>query len=174
MLCEGCDKKEATFHLTEIKDDIKFEFHLCENCARELRLNCRKENSQLFINNMLNLLDMAVNNASEGNSCAVCGLTEYEYMENGKLGCPGCYTYLKSFKKITEESCAHHMNESKKPVNYINIRSKIISPGDASCNSAEMDEDINKLKVELENAVEEERYEDAARLRDIIREVRVE
>lgn len=174
MLCEGCDKKEATFHLTEIKDDIKSEYHLCEKCARELHVNCEKENSLFPVTDMLNLLDMDRDGSAEGNSCAVCGLTESEYAEKGKLGCPSCYSYLKSFKKITEQSGSSVMNNAKKPGNYINIKSKIISLADPCGAGTEKDEDINKLKVELENAVEEERYEDAARLRDIIREVRVE
>lgn len=172
MLCERCDKKEATFHLTEIRDEIKSEFHLCEICARQFRENSEKDNSLFPVRDMLNLLDIDEDN--NGHLCAVCGLTESEYAEKGRLGCPSCYSYLRSFKKINGKYYGDMKYNGKKPLNYLKITPVRNTLPDTGALSTVKDEDISKLKVELENAVEEERYEDAARLRDIIREVGVE
>jgi len=35
MLCDVCNKNQATVHLTEIIDDQMNELHLCEDCARQ-------------------------------------------------------------------------------------------------------------------------------------------
>ena len=35
MLCEECQKREATVHYTKVVNNQKTEYHLCEQCARE-------------------------------------------------------------------------------------------------------------------------------------------
>ena len=33
MLCEKCEKNQATFHYTEVVNGVKNEHHLCSECA---------------------------------------------------------------------------------------------------------------------------------------------
>ena len=38
MLCQKCQRAEATLHLTSVKDCKSFESHYCEPCSRTLDL----------------------------------------------------------------------------------------------------------------------------------------
>ena len=96
MLCERCQKKEATIHLTEIIKDVKSEVHLCENCAREIGLNSKLSNFSLSVPEMLSFLEInEVDDANDAVTCENCGLTYTEYRKKGKLSCPECYLYMK-------------------------------------------------------------------------------
>ena len=43
MLCDICQKKQATVHLTEIVDEVMAELHLCEECAREKSIKMEQQ-----------------------------------------------------------------------------------------------------------------------------------
>ena len=36
MLCDKCKKNEATINFTQVTNDKKIEYHLCEDCAEKL------------------------------------------------------------------------------------------------------------------------------------------
>ena len=53
MICELCQKNEATIHLTEITDGVRSEMHLCELCAAEQGITVK---NQMPINELLSNL----------------------------------------------------------------------------------------------------------------------
>jgi protein arginine kinase activator len=170
MLCEKCKKRDATVHLTEVIKNVKSEIHLCEYCAKEFGLNSKLSNFSLSVPDMLTFLDIEeVGDLEDTNVCATCGLTYMGYKKSGKLGCPDCYQYLKSaLDSVIYSYHGESKHIGKVPLNYVDVESprSILLEGttDARGSSA----DITELKRRLESAVKEERYEDAARLRDIM------
>ena len=65
MLCEQCNERSATVHLTRYINGKKTEFHLCQECARQ------RGDMNIFspftINDLLSgLLDMAAPSAPIG------------------------------------------------------------------------------------------------------------
>jgi protein arginine kinase activator len=168
MFCERCKNIEATIHLTEIIKDMKSEVHLCENCAREIGLNSKLSNFSLSIPEMLSFLDIHdVDEYVEGSVCRTCGLSFVDYKREGKLGCPDCYQYLgDSLKSVIAGYHGSEKHTGKHPSNPAGASPEAFNRAARVYARKSLDE----LKVMLNRAVFEERYEEAAMLRDKIRE----
>jgi len=169
MYCERCKKNEATIHLSEIMKDIKSEVHLCEHCAREVGLNTKISNFTLTLPEMLTFMNVdEVNDFPGEKRCGTCGCDFIEYKTNGRLGCPDCYTYLAEQLEpalVTFHGDARHCGKfpSYNCADQNDIRivqEKIKIP-----------DELSRLQVELNEAVKDERYEDAAVIRDRIKEL---
>jgi protein arginine kinase activator len=170
MYCERCKNLEATIHLTEIIKDVKSEVHLCESCAREIGLNSKLSNFSLSIPEMLSFLNVdEVDEYATGNVCKTCGLSFLDYSREGKLGCPDCYTYLgESLKSVIAGYHGATTHAGKHPAN------PAAGEGSMVTNAVRMiaaKKSKEELKIMLSRAVFEERYEEAALLRDKIREL---
>lgn len=168
MLCERCKNEDATVHLTEIVKEVKSEIHLCETCAREIGLNSKISGYTISVSEMLTFLDTKdLNGNGDGLRCMTCGTTFLEYSRYGKLGCPECYTYLAD--ELSNVIKAYHGDSShsgKIPFNKVEHVDVVVMedhPGPVKT------ETIDDLRYDLERAVEEERYEDAAVLREKIK-----
>lgn len=170
MFCERCKNTEATIHLTEIIKDVKSELHLCENCAREIGLNSKLSNFSLSIPEMLSFLD--VNEVDEyvtGSVCKSCGLSFLDYSKESKLGCSDCYRYLgESLKSVIAGYHGGGAHSGKHPVNPEGIQTVTY---EKPVDYIYAKKSIEELKNMLSRAVNDERYEEAARLRDKIREL---
>ncbi len=169
MFCERCKNCEATIHLTEIIKDVKSEVHLCENCAREIGLNSKLSNFSLSIPEMLSFLDVnEVDDHAGGGVCKTCGLSFVDYSREYKLGCPDCYRHMEdSLRPVIAAyhgATAHggkHPANSDVAVAETYVKTVCVNPIKS----------IEELKDLLERAVTDERYEEAAVLRDRIREM---
>ena len=160
MICDICNKKKATVHLTEIVDDQMTEMHLCEECAREKSVQMEQQ---------FGLADLLAGLADFGQQvkpiekvkiqCANCGMTYDDFRKFGRLGCSDCYNTFKDqlaalLKKIHGSS--QHLG--KAPIKISHTTKKKI----------DMYQD---LKKQLQQAIEDEDFEKAADLRDKIREL---
>lgn len=171
MVCEKCKKFEATVHLTEIIKNVKSEIHLCETCAREIGLNSKLSNFTLTVPDMLSFLDVdEARDVVDNVICKTCGTTFLDYKKTGRLGCPDCYIYLRS---SLEPSILHFHGEKKHigkmPLNYIEVKSTGKVLLETSTKVIEKIETVSDLKKKLEQAIIDERYEEAAMFRDLIK-----
>ena len=157
MQCDICGNKKATVHLTEIVDEQISELHLCEDCAREKSVQMEQQ---------FGLADLLGGLADFGKQtkevekvkakCPNCGLTYDDFRKLGRLGCSECYTAFREYlgallKKIHGSS--QHLG--KTPIQL------------AVSDQAKL-EDLQELKNQLNTAIREENFEEAARLRDKI------
>jgi protein arginine kinase activator len=169
MKCEKCQKKNASIHLTEIFKDMKSEVHLCEACAREIGLNAKVTGFTVSLKEVISYINAEEekrvgSDVSEG--CMICGTTVQQYAEKGLLGCPDCYRYL--WKEIGYNNPHDHSTDYRGivPENRRDFVEEVsVTTLDDNTNHPM---DLDSLSFELNRAVEEERYEDAARLRDEI------
>lgn len=174
MFCERCKKKKATIHLTEILKNIKSEVHLCDECAKSIGLNAKLSKISLSVQDMLTFIDYNEPEKKEivlnKSICPNCGMTSEEYIKNGILGCSECYfTIEKNNSKLFEKINKRHIG--KKPINYIeNKNNNTKAIGDNNIIYKHFEENIVNLHKKLNEAVTEERYEDAAVIRDKIKE----
>jgi protein arginine kinase activator len=172
MLCDVCKKKEAKIYYTEIINGKKTEQHLCEECATEhstFKAISALSNQEFSLGGMLFGLLGNINETeetvvrSEVTSCKNCGLTYEEFLKNGKLGCSGCY---QSFGKILIKNLRSihgaDMHTGKKPNGYISEAKRLVN---------QLPE-LERLSIQLQQAVEQEEYEEAAKLRDRIKELK--
>lgn len=165
MVCDVCGKNPATVHLTEIIDEQMNELHLCEECAR-------KKSSQM--EQQFGLSDLLAGLANfekppEGEKeiaakCPGCGLTYKDFKKIGRLGCGECYgTFKKYLGPLLKRIHGANFHYGKCPV-------KTAGKGGAAAAHAKKP-DLQDLRCRLQKAIEREEYEEAARLRDQIREM---
>ncbi|NLY53980.1 MAG: hypothetical protein GX060_05085 [Firmicutes bacterium] len=166
MLCEECQKRPATVHYTKVVNNKKTEYHLCEQCARdkgELDLSFGFDPGFSIHNLLAGLLDMAQPQpekvTSSSNKCPNCGLSYAQFSQNGRLGCGDCYAAFKSqLEPLLRRIQGTSVHSGKVP--------------ERQGGALRLERQISKLSRELEQAVEREEYEQAAKLRDQIRALR--
>lgn len=165
MQCDICNKNPATVHLTEIIEGAMTELHLCEECARQKSAQMEQQ---------FGLSDLLAGMAEFGKApkeseplalkCPNCGLTYSDFKKVGRLGCGTCYEafrrYLAPLLKRIHGSSEHlgkvpqstPQKAGGKPV-----RKKAV--------------DVQELRKQLQKAIDGEAFEEAARIRDQIREL---
>lgn len=164
MLCDICHKKQASIHVTEIINGEVKELHICDSCARAKGMI---ENNKSFglADFLAGLTDFGI--ASKDTQevedfdlkCPECGLSFEDFKKIGRLGCGGCYDAFENelaplLRKIHGSS--RHAGNMPKGAKK---DSKTTKETDS----------IDKLEEKLEIAIRNEEFEEAARLRDIIR-----
>jgi protein arginine kinase activator len=120
---------------------------------------------------MLSFLDVEeAGDVVDPNRCRGCGFTFLDYKKTGKLGCPECYRYLRSsLDSVVVNYHGEKRHVGKIPLNYIEMKTPARALFDKSVKVAEKTDTLSDLMKKLDKAVEEERYEEAALLRDMIR-----
>jgi protein arginine kinase activator len=160
MLCELCKQAQATVHLTEIINEQMTELHLCEACANQK--GAQVESHFGLADLLSGLADFSKTQEPEEVStkaCPTCGMTYDDFRKVGRLGCAECYpTFKRSLGSLLKRIHGSPIHIGKSP-------SRLIKP--ARIAKAELLE----LKRKLERAIEEEEFEEAAKLRDQIRRV---
>jgi len=160
MVCDICSKNQATVHLTEIVDDQMTELHLCEECARQKSAQMEQ---QFGLSDLLaGLAEFEKPTAKEKEAvavkCASCGLSYTDFKKLGRLGCGDCYA---SFKK--------YLGPLLKRIHGSNVHLGK-SPLKAG-KTVKKKPDSDELRQQLHNAIDKEEFEEAARIRDQIKEL---
>ena len=153
--CNYCESS-ATVHLTQIVNNQVKKIDLCEECAKNKGLSSPQG---------ISLSDMftgAVENtegSSQGLACPTCGFTHGDFRNNGRFGCPDCYN---SFKPILRETL-EAMHPGTRHVGK--VPSQLLERMDSR-------QKENLLEQSLQDAIEDENYELAAKIRDELAEIR--
>lgn len=167
MMCQECQKKPATLHFTKIVNGEKTEFHICESCAREKGDFIPGTPNGFSIHNLLSgLMDFepsagsggAVGSPQQPLRCENCGLSYAQFAKLGRFGCSSCYTYFNDrldplFKRV-HGNIAHVGKVPRRAGGRVRYK-----------------REIEKLKRELQTRIEQEEFEEAAKIRDRIREL---
>ncbi len=162
--CQVCGRP-ATVHVTDIVNRKKRQTSLCEACAREKNLISDDPTPQLNLQPLLQLImgQMGLLNAPEKVSatdpnlltCDECGLKYAQFKAEGRLGCPHDYdAFRPAIVPLLERIHRDLYHAGKVPGRF---RRQAAAA------------DLAELKARLAAAVADERYEEAARLRDVIR-----
>lgn len=170
MLCDICKKNEATIHIKEIHGSEKKTLNLCGHCAAE------QGKTAGFQFDPMNPLGMLINKIMPGAAnpaaaspetmlvCPVCGWTPARIRESGgRLGCPQCYhTFERMIRAALENMQRGHTHFGKRPG-----AAAAPPPDDGAGRAAELE----RCRRELARLVAAEDYEQAAVIRDRIREL---
>lgn len=183
MLCEKCHKREAKVYYTEIIHGEKKEQYLCEECAAQCT-SFQMDHTGID-SGLGSLLSSILSNyygekvkepekKQQSAACPSCGMTYEEILKEGKLGCADCY---RSFREIIERTLRQIQGADthigKTP--YREDRQENELPEERLEKKEEtVDERIEKMTLSLHQAVEQEEFEMAAKLRDEIRELKKE
>jgi protein arginine kinase activator len=156
--CDKCDKP-ATIHLTEIVSGKKIEKHLCEDCASEEGITVK---ANVPISQLLEDFVLQTSSAEPSPpelECEVCGMTFTEFREHGQLGCPNDYD---AFDAVLTPMLARAQDGASQHVGKV--------PQHAGT-AQQRQTEILRLRAELRDAITAEHYEQAADLRDRIKQL---
>jgi len=159
VLCDICGKNPATVHLTEIIDDQMNELHLCEECARQKSIQMEQ---QFGLSDLLaGLAEFEKPNLKKETvsiKCPNCSLTYTDFKKIGRLGCSECYsTFRKYLGPLLKRIHGSSLHVGKSPLKVTKALKKKI--------------DLSSLRYELHKAIEREDFEEAAKIRDQIKEL---
>jgi protein arginine kinase activator len=162
MKCQKCDKP-ATFHITELTGGKPQELHLCEEHARDYLTQPDHEPGGPTLAGAL-AQSLAVGQTAEElarldkRSCPVCGITFYEFRNQGRLGCPHDYV---CFQKELAPLILNIHGEAE----HVGKHPKRFSV------DTDRQTELIRLRREMKQAIREENYERASSLRDEIRRI---
>ena len=155
MKCQSCDNS-ATVHLTDIVDGKKKELHLCQTCAQKQQLLAHQElNLPAILQTLIGHHVGQLSDELARLTCPVCGIKYMEFRAEGRLGCPHDYTVFRAGL----QPLLMRIHRAERHVGKVPAR----RPARLAVQS-EME-----LRRQLRRAVDEERFEEAARLRDLLR-----
>jgi protein arginine kinase activator len=150
MLCQSCESKPATFHLTEIAAGQKKVVDLCEDCAQSKGF----AHGTGTLPSVLAAL-VGERKARSDAKCPECGITFEEFRAKGRFGCPKDYeVFAAELAPLLEKIHSAQKHTGRMP---------------QSVPDSGREERIRRLRNDLAKAVKDEQYEEAARIRDEIR-----
>ncbi|MBQ7740567.1 MAG: UvrB/UvrC motif-containing protein [Eubacterium sp.] len=165
MKCTNCNKNEANTHIKRIINGKREEMHLCEDCARELgvmdEFSFEPFTMDSFFGNLLGAGVKSFNSLTGIDRCTYCGTAFNDIVNSGRVGCAHCYDKFEN--KLTPS--IEKLHGKAKHIG------KCVSYTEQAEEKSEEKDDMNSLKAQLKQAVEEQRFEDAAVLRDKIRDI---
>jgi protein arginine kinase activator len=175
MKCENCGKNEANVKYTQIINGEKKQMFLCEDCSERLGINDIHFNMPINFTSFLSDFFDDMNEINliptlgEKNmlQCSKCGLTWDNFLHTGQFGCSNCYDDFSSrIEPILRslQGATSHIGRIGEVRSGNNVKQNL----DDKVESKEVNK-IDKLKEDLKNAIKEERYEDAAKIRDEIK-----
>lgn len=161
MLCMLCQKKEARVHLTDVKNGKVRKVDLCEECAKAKGVDDPAGFALADLLLGLGAGEELTAGSPEGAepACPSCGLTQSDFKKAGRLGCPTCYeTFAEGLAGMLKT-----MHKGTRHVGKVPCGLKL---------GREVQERLQSLQRSLEAAIAVENYEEAARLRDAIKQLR--
>ena len=180
MLCQNCGKNEANVKYTQIINGVRKELNLCSECARKLgvdRIDIPMDFTS-FLGDFFNdyaesslLPSFSIDNVK----CKTCGMSYNDFIDTGMFGCSDCYdTFSGPIDSLLKNlhGTAKHIGRGAKNVNELLNKKNSKSASKNNENSKdEKSSKLEDLQKELDKAIKEERYEDAAKIRDKIKEM---
>lgn len=163
MLCERCGVKQAVVHMTKMEEGKPAELHLCQECAQKAQINAPISFQDIFqgliqLAGAISMADAEKAEHNDNKKCLECGLTWEGFRKTGRLGCPKCYETYED--KINTMLCSIHGSKVHKGKIPKRNGSVLL-----------LRKEIEELRLRLKKAVTAEEFEEAARLRDKIREL---
>lgn len=170
MLCQNCKKNEATTHIKRVINGEATQTHLCSGCAQNLGY------TDIFDDFSLNLPGIFSSffgdtafalGESRLDRCEKCGNCFDDIIKSGKVGCADCYE--KFYSKLLPSIQRIHgkaVHSGKVPVTG---PKEIIKPKEKTA-----EEKIEELQTQMNKAVNEQNFEQAAIIRDEIKKLKGE
>ncbi|MCI7085012.1 MAG: UvrB/UvrC motif-containing protein [bacterium] len=171
MKCQKCGMREATTHIKTMINGEYAEYDLCPKCAEQMGYNNIFSDMESEFNNFLgSFFGNALPARTQATRCESCGSTYNEIAKTGQVGCADCYDVffdqlMPLIRRIHGNTA--HCGKTPHSIEYTCVED------DKAPNNAPKDkaEQINELKAQLQEAVNQQNFEKAAQLRDKIKEM---
>ena len=160
QVCQSCNAKPATVHVTEIVNNNVETLDLCAQCAEEKGVEVHNPGNYGLGDLVAGLIDTTAETDAERIGrvrCDGCGYEYSDFKKIGRFGCPLCYdafsAQLVPLLRHVHGSTQHH--------------GKAPEAGDVVASRKQ----VAALRDALERAIASEDYEKAASIRDELREL---
>jgi len=153
MFCDVCKEKQANVFFTQIINGQVQKVNLCDDCSKQKGVT---DPTGFALAELL--LGIGQEPASEAKSaertCERCGLTQSDFKRAGRLGCAGCYDVFHD----EIEALLKNIHKGTRHVGKVPSRAA----------ASAVTHRLETLRTDLAKAIDDENFEDAARLRDEI------
>ena len=164
MICQNCHAEQASVHVQQSLNGTLSEMHLCQKCAQELKLNGFSPFMVAgFLQSLLgasaaNVMQETGQETTDEQACPSCHTSAARIQHTGFVGCADCYI--------------HFANQMDKWLQRIQGQVRHVGKAPKRYESAIREAaNLENLKTDLKRCIEKEDFEEAAVLRDRIREM---
>ena len=165
MICQNCMQRESVVHLTKIVNGQATETHLCQECAQKVQ----SMGLTIYPGMVTDFLQALFGHEHVDNSeqtlkeyqqekCPGCDRTITQLQQAGRMGCSKCYDTFQTQMELL-------LRRIHGGVNHVG---KVPSRSGAAIIAKKS---IADLRSKLQELVDKEEFEDAAVIRDKIREL---
>lgn len=169
MICEHCKQRHATVTVTQVHNGTKQERHYCEVCAGkfypfQMELQDEPVSIHQLMSDWFGLpmwkseVQEEAQQKKQPSACPSCGFTYRHFLKVGKFGCARCYdTFREQLPPVLErlQADVKHVGKTQSVEDQTEYYQK----------------QIESLRQQLQQAIAEERFEEAAKLRDEARAI---
>ncbi|RNC62767.1 MAG: Protein-arginine kinase activator protein [Candidatus Dichloromethanomonas elyunquensis] len=164
MFCQNCHQRESTIHLTKIVNGQTTQIHLCQECAQKVQgfgFSLYPGMVSDFLQAIFGMHTFEQSGQTEGKlqqeKCPGCGRTFSQIQRAGRLGCSKCYEKFGPQMELLLrriQGAGTHVG-------------KVPARGGAVFRSKQ---ELIQLREKLQELIQREEFEQAALVRDQIRE----
>jgi len=152
-------------HITEIRNGVVQPLHLCEHCAQEYLNSVDVASPSEAVEHAVGATEGPAGELEPSErdnlTCPQCGITFKQFRSQGRLGCPHDYVAFRSeLLPLLETIHTETQHVGKIPHHAPDLSRKQF--------------ELMRMRNDLKSAVQNEMYEDAARLRDQIQHLEAE
>ena len=170
MNCDVCQKEDATIFFSQVVEGKLQKVNLCKECADDKGVT---DPTGFALADMLEGMgeEKVTEAAVETDDlvCPSCGFSQTDFKKTGRFGCADCYhVFDDGLEGLLEAMHKHTQHVGKVPSTFPDLpESDLVPAPEEPMENSPLDK-LSELKSALSKSVEDEDYEEAARLRDEI------
>lgn len=159
MLCESCHERDAVIQVVQATEPSVKQLNLCEKCAAERSKDTQQPAPKQPLVDFILAVHQKEAPPGEGDGvrCAFCGASLRDFKQSGRLGCAYCYgafeASLRDLLRKVHGNSKHQGKSYQAPLGPLDEGATVLA----------------ELRDRLKRAIDQERFEEAARLRDQIK-----
>ena len=171
MNCDVCQSETASIFFSQVVDGKLQKVNLCKACADDKGVT---DPTGFALADMLEGMgeETQTETAVETDelTCPSCGFSQTDFKKTGRFGCADCYhVFDEGLDSLLEAMHKHTEHVGKVPSTFPDLPEAELPAGpDEPVMEASPADKLSDLKDALSKSVEDEDYEEAARLRDEI------
>ena len=167
--------KQRPFHITEIQDNKPVQFDLCEDClsayvghGNDMKTSPPASEMEKMVNELFQFMLGGIKpkvQLQEKPSCPHCNSSYADIVKAGKVGCPNCWEHFEQeldavIRRVQSENIQHTGKVPKK------WKEKQLKEQKSQIPVAFK---MEIIKSNMQKFIEAEKYEEAAKLRDVLK-----